>query len=167
VAPGLGQLFLLPRPGQGPGKNSNPRPQPRLFPSLNRKSQVDINLGESFNYLPCQSICVSQNMVVNIYCNSANELLCLSELSYPRNMDLFAFLTVMWQHVTAINLHSQCPSVPNFWDLGFWTTLPNAVCTTWYFSLGLLHKYHLNSLHLGNIYSLYGVSCLFISYAEN
>ena len=25
---------------------------------------------------------------------------------------------------------------------------------------------HLNSLHLADIYSLYGVSCLFISYAE-
>jgi len=26
---------------------------------------------------------------------------------------------------------------------------------------------HLNSLHLANIYRLYGVSCLFISYAED
>jgi len=37
-----------------------------------------------------------------------------------------------------------------------------------FFSLGLLHWYlcHLNSLHLANIYKLYGVRCLIISYAE-
>jgi len=28
------------------------------------------------------------------------------------------------------------------------------------------YLWHLNSLHLTNIYSLYGVSCLFINYAE-
>jgi len=57
---------------------------------LNRKSQVDTKLGESF-CLPYLGICKSQNVLANIYCNFAS----LLGLIYPSNMDLFAFLTVI------------------------------------------------------------------------
>jgi len=38
----------------------------------------------------------SQNVRVDISYNFATELVCLSELLYRSNMDLFAFLTVIW-----------------------------------------------------------------------
>jgi len=65
--------------------------------SLNRKSRVDTKLGESFYYLSSLGICKSQNVLVNAYCNFANELVCLSEFLYRNNMDLFAFLMVVWE----------------------------------------------------------------------
>jgi len=34
-----------------------------------------------------------------IYCSLAYEFLCLSWLLYRSNMELFAFLTVIWQHL--------------------------------------------------------------------
>jgi len=66
---------------------------------LNKKSQVDTKLDQSICYLPYLGICKSQNMRVTTYCNVSNELLCLSELLYHSNMDLLAFLTVIWQHL--------------------------------------------------------------------
>jgi len=48
------------------------------------------------DYLPYLGICKSQNVSVNIYCNFTNELLCLLEILYRSNMDLFVFLTVIW-----------------------------------------------------------------------
>jgi len=60
---------------------------------FNRKSQVDIKLGESFYYLPYLGICKSQNVLVNMYCNFTNELLCLSKLIYPSKMNCLQF----WQ----------------------------------------------------------------------
>ena len=67
--------------------------------NLNRKSQVNTKLGEGFYYLPYLDICKSQNVLVNTYCNFANELVCLSELLYRNNMDMFAFLMVVWQNL--------------------------------------------------------------------
>jgi len=66
---------------------------------LNRKSQEDTKIGESFCYLSFLGISKSQNVRVNIYCNFTNELLCLSELLYRSTMELFAFLAVIWQHL--------------------------------------------------------------------
>ena len=48
-----------------------------------------------------------------MYCNFDNELLCLLELLYRSNMDLFVFLTVIWQLSQQLNLDWQCPSVAN------------------------------------------------------
>jgi len=42
-----------------------------------------------------------------VYCNLAYELLCLSHL-YRSKMELFAFLTVIWQYLQQLTLHSQC-----------------------------------------------------------
>ena len=67
--------------------------------NFNRKSQVNTKLGEAFYYLPYSDICKSQNVLVNTYCNFANELVCLSELLYRNNMDMFAFLMVVWQNL--------------------------------------------------------------------
>jgi len=67
--------------------------------NFNRKSQVNTKLGEAFYYLPYLDICKSQNVLVNTYCNFANELVCLSELLYRNNMDMFAFLMVDWQNL--------------------------------------------------------------------
>ena len=67
--------------------------------NLNRKFQVDTKLGESFYYLPYLGIYKSQNVLVNTYCNFENELVCLSELLYRNNMDLFAFLMVVWKNL--------------------------------------------------------------------
>jgi len=67
--------------------------------NLNRKSQVDTKLGGSFYYLPYLGICKSQNVLVNTYCNFADELVCLSELLYRNNMNLFTFLIVVWQNL--------------------------------------------------------------------
>ena len=58
---------------------------------------TDTKLGKCFYYLPYLGICTSQNVPLNMYCNFANELLCLSELLYRNDMDLFAFLTVIWR----------------------------------------------------------------------
>ena len=44
-------------------------------------------------------IWTSQNVLANTYCNFANELVCLSELLYRNNMDMFAFLMVVWQNL--------------------------------------------------------------------
>ena len=63
-----------------------------------QKSEVDNKLGRSFYYLPHLDICKSQNVPVNIYCNFANELLCLLESLYRSNIDLFALPAVVWQH---------------------------------------------------------------------
>jgi len=65
------------------------------------------NKSESFCYLPYLRIFKSQKVQMNIYCNFANELLCLRKLLYHSNMDLFAFLMVIWQHLQQLNLHSQ------------------------------------------------------------
>jgi len=46
-------------------------------------------------------------------CNLAHEFLCLSELLYRSNMDLFAFLAVIWRHLQYLNLHSQSSSAAN------------------------------------------------------
>jgi len=73
-----------------------PRVHSLTNPNLNRKFQVDRKWGESFCYLPYLTISKSQKVRVNIYCNSSNALLCLSELLYHSNMDLFVFLTVIW-----------------------------------------------------------------------
>jgi len=60
---------------------SNPGLPIRYFQQPHIDSlQKDVKLGESFYYLPYLGICKSQNVLVNIYCNFANELLCLSEL---------------------------------------------------------------------------------------
>ena len=67
--------------------------------SLNRKSQVNTEVGEAFYYLPDLDICKLQNVLVNAYCNLVNELVCLSELLYRNNMDMFAFLMVVWQNL--------------------------------------------------------------------
>jgi len=68
---------------------------------LSRKSQADTKLVESFYHVPYLSIGKTQNVRVklNICCNFANELLCLSELLYRGNIGLFAFLTVIWLHL--------------------------------------------------------------------
>jgi len=67
--------------------------------NLNRKSQENTKLGEAFYDLPYLDICKSQNVLANTYCNFANELVCLPELLYRNNMDMFAFLMVVWQNL--------------------------------------------------------------------
>ena len=51
----------------------------------------DTKLGECMYYLPYLGICKSQNVPLNMYCNFANELLCLSELLYRNDMDFLHF----------------------------------------------------------------------------
>ena len=92
--------------------------------NFNRKSQVNTKLGEAFYYLPYLDICKSQNVIVNTYYNFVNKLVCLSELLYRNNMDMFAFLMVVWQNLQYENPHSQRPCAANFWDLDLSTILP-------------------------------------------
>ena len=118
-------------------------------------------------------ICMSQNVQVNIYYNSANEHLCVSELLCQSNMDLFAFLTVIWQHSQWLNLRSRCTSAANLWDLDLSTAL-SYNCWMYRFivifglaSLVSLTLEPIAILAIVNIYSLYGVTCFFISYAAD
>jgi len=66
-----------------------------------------------------------------VYANFANELLRLSELLCHSNMDLFAFLTVIWQHFTIIK--SLFPVSFCTQPFEIWIFQPlyhkNAVCT--------------------------------------
>jgi len=91
---------------------------------LNRKSQLDTKLDQSFYYLPYLDICKSQNVLLNIHCNFADKLLCLSGLLYRSNMDLFGFLTVIWRNLQQLNIYSQSPFVANLWYLDLFTIPP-------------------------------------------
>jgi len=67
---------------------------------------------------------------LNIFCNIANELLSLSQLLYRSYKDLFAFLTVIWQHLKKLDLQTQlyCSSTAKLCDLDHSVILSYTCC---------------------------------------
>jgi len=75
-------------------------------PDLKRKFQVDTKLSKysfptNYHVHTWASVITkcSSEYTAYIYCNLAYEFLSLTELLYRRNMELFEFLTVIWQRL--------------------------------------------------------------------